>query len=197
VVGYIKEFQGLIDHYSIGTTVLNTKIHQGPRSGHFFIMPEDNLIHLYEGTEEAYIRGKKVTPPPITPGSMVMIYPKEGAMPRNNCACVVQEDWVTDEHKEASQLWIDFILGDAQQRAFMAAGFRPGGDLLLTDSSRKINARYGLDPEQPTLVINPSLMDPTVAAFIDQSWQERHQLLVPTLSAAAPITCVYGCLDVR
>ena len=52
VVNYVKKFQGLIDHYLIGTTVLNTKIYQGPRYGHFFIMPEDNLIHLYEGTRK-------------------------------------------------------------------------------------------------------------------------------------------------
>ena len=29
VIAYVKEFQGLIDHYLIGTTVLNTKIFQG------------------------------------------------------------------------------------------------------------------------------------------------------------------------
>jgi hypothetical protein len=79
-----------MDHYLIGTTVLNTKIHQGRRYGHFFIMPEDNLIHLYEGTERAFINGVKVTPPPIEPGSMVMIYAEEGSMPRSNCACIVQ-----------------------------------------------------------------------------------------------------------
>ena len=39
VIAYVKEFQGLIDHYLIGTTVLNAKIYQGPRYGHFFIMP--------------------------------------------------------------------------------------------------------------------------------------------------------------
>ena len=77
VVRYVKEFQGLVDHYLIGTTVLNTKIHQGPRYGHFFIMPEDNLIHLYEGTERAFIGGVKVTAPPIEE-RMVMIYPSEG-----------------------------------------------------------------------------------------------------------------------
>ena len=171
VVGYIKEFQGLIDHYSIGTTVLNTKIHQGPRYGHFFIMPEDNLIHLYEGSERAFINGVQVQPPPIAPGSMVMIYPKEGAMPRTNCACIVQGDWVTGEHQDAAQKWIDFILEDEQQRAFMAAGFRPGGDVPVTDSSSKINSRYGLAPAQPAVVINPSLIDPAVAAAIDQSWE--------------------------
>ena len=29
VVSYVRDFQRLIDHYLIGTTVLNTKIHQG------------------------------------------------------------------------------------------------------------------------------------------------------------------------
>ena len=171
VVGYVKQFQGLIDHYLIGTTVLNTKIYQGPRYGHFFIMPEDNLIHLYEGTERAFINGKKVTPPPIS-RRMVMIYPREGSLPRNNCACIVQADWVTEEQVEAAQRWIDFIREDEQQRSFMAAGFRPGTDLSLTDPASKINGRYGLDPTKPTVVLNPSLIDPGVAAEIDKNWEE-------------------------
>ncbi len=103
MASYVKEFQGLVGHYLIGTTVLNTKIHQGPRYGHFFSTPEDNLIHLNEGTERAFINGVKVQPPPIAPGSMVMICPKEGSMPRSNCACIVQADWVTPEQIEAAQ----------------------------------------------------------------------------------------------
>ena len=172
VVDYIREFQSLIDHYSIGTTVLNTRIHQGPRYGHFFIMPEDNLIHLYEGTEEAFIGGKLVTAPPIKPGSMVMIYPREGAMPRNNCACIVQADWVTGEHADAAQRWIDFIMEDEQQLAFMAAGLRPGTDLSLDNPMSKINSRYGLDPRTPPALIIPSLIEPAVAAAIDEAWQD-------------------------
>ena len=170
VVGYVKQFQGLIDHYLIGTTVLNTKIHQGPRYGHFFIMPEDNLIHLYEGTEKVYFNGIKTTAPRIEE-RMVMIYPKEGSMPRKNCACVVQADWVSEEQVEASQQWIDFILKDEQQRAFMAAGFRPGTDLDLTYPGSKISSEFGLNPEEPRVVLNPSLMEPEVAALIDQSWE--------------------------
>jgi Ca-activated chloride channel family protein len=171
VVAYLKQFQGLVDHYLIGTTVLNTKIYQGPRYGHFFIMPEDNLIHLYEGTERAFINGKPVTAPPIT-RRMVMIYPKEGSMPRNNCACIVQADWVTQEQVEAARKWINFIREAEQQRSFMAAGFRPGTDLSLTDPSTKINGRYGLDPTKPTVVLNPSLIDPAVAAEIDKNWED-------------------------
>jgi hypothetical protein len=174
VVAYVKEFQTLIDHYLIGTTVLNTKIYQGPRYGHFFVMPEDNLIHLYEGTEKSYMNGIETTAPPLKDSghSIVMIYPKEGSMPRRNCACIVQTDWVSEEQVEAAQRWIEFIREDEQQRAFMAAGFRPGTDLDLSYTGSKISSEFGLNPEEPRAVLNPSMTKPTVAAAIDDSWEE-------------------------
>ena len=169
VVGYVENFASLVDHYLIGTTVLNTKIHQGPGYGHFFIMPEDNLIHLYEGTERVFINGKKVTAPLID-RRMVTIYPKEGAMPRSNCACIVQSSWVTEEQAEAAAQWTDYLLEDDQQRSFMAAGFRPGTDISLADPSSKITSEFGLDPTKPSAVLNPALTAPAVAAAIDASW---------------------------
>jgi len=169
VVEYVEKFQSLIDHYLIGTTVLNTKIHQGKKFGHFFVMPEDNLIHLYEGTERAYINGEKTTAPPITE-SMVMIYPKEGSMPRNNCACIVDAEWVTPQQVEASKVWIDYIREDENQRAFMAFGFRPGTDIPLDDPASKITSEFGLNPNPPRVVLNPSLTHPEVAAAIDENW---------------------------
>jgi hypothetical protein len=93
-------------------------------------------------------------------------------MPRNNCACIVQADWVTEEQVDASQQWINFIREDEQQRAFMAAGFRPGTDLNLDYPGSKISSAYGLDPSKPTVVVNPSLTDPAVAAAIDQAWED-------------------------
>jgi Ca-activated chloride channel family protein len=170
---YMQRFYGLVDHYLIGTTVMNSKIHQGVQYGHFFVMPEDNLIHLYDGTEKVFVNGKPVKIHPMAAGSMVMIYPKEGSMPGDNCACIVQADWVTEEQAEAAQKWIDFIREPDQQRSFMAAGFRPGPgvDLSLRDPASKIIARYGLDPDQPKKSLSPALIDPQVAAAIDQSWE--------------------------
>ena len=49
------------------------------------------------------------------------------------------------------------------------AGFRPGTDLSLTDPASKINGKYALYPNKPTKILNPSLIDPTVAAAIDGS----------------------------
>ena len=168
VVNYVRDFQNLVDHYMISTRPLLTKIHQGPRYGHFFIMPEDNLIHLYEGTESVFIKGVKVTPPPLE-SDMVMIYPKEGTMARNNCACIIDAPWVTQEHLEGAELWVDFLREDEQQRSFMVAGFRPGTNLLPT---HPISSKYGLNPREPAVVYRPERINPEVAAAIDGSWED-------------------------
>jgi Ca-activated chloride channel homolog len=169
VVNYVKDFQTLIDHYIIGTVPLNTKIYQGPRYGHFFLMPEDNLIHLIQGDEEAIINGYPQKPGPITE-PMVMIYPKEGSMMRNNIAGIVKASWVTDEQVEAADMWIDYLRADKQQRAFMQAGFRPVAGLKIDDPASKINGKYGLDPNPKTRILSPELIDPGVAAAIEASW---------------------------
>ncbi|MBI4332356.1 MAG: VWA domain-containing protein [Chloroflexi bacterium] len=180
VVNYVKQFQKLIDHYMTGTIPQNTKVYQGPRYGHFFLMPEDNLIHLYEGSERAFIDGVNVQAPPIS-RPMVMVYPKEGSMAFSNIAGVVNAAWVTEEQKEAADQWIDFLLQDEQQRAFMRAGFRPGSNLPLNDPSSKISGRYGLEPAPRAPVINPERIDPAVAAAIEQSWQEVKRPGIVTL----------------
>lgn len=180
VVRYVRDFQGLIDHYFIGTTVMNTKIHQGPQFGQFFLMPEDNLIHLYEGTERAYFGGIRKSAPKIKPNSMVMIYPKEGSMARNNCACIVTAPWVTPEHVEGANLWIDFLREDEQQLDFMDAGFRSVTDIPLTHPRSKITAAYGLTPRTPAKTMNVALIKPDVAAAIDESWNDVKRTSVVT-----------------
>jgi hypothetical protein len=155
----------------IGTIPLNTKVAQGSKFGHFFVMPEDNLISLYDGGLDAYVNGQTVKMKPIS-DAMVMIYPKEGTMVRNNIAGVVKAPWVTPEQVEGAQEWIQYLLKDEQQRAFLNTGFRPAIDLPLDDPGSKITSHYGLTsmPKAPLLV--PEKIDPAVAAAIEKSWQE-------------------------
>ena len=124
VVEYVAGFQQMVDHYMAGTIPLNTRVHKGPRYGHFFMMPEDNLIHLYQGAEKVYVYGAEVSAPPL-PTPVVMIYPKEGSAEHNHSASIPEAPWVTDEEREAAGIWIDYLRQDEQQRAFMTAGFRP------------------------------------------------------------------------
>jgi Mg-chelatase subunit ChlD len=103
---------------------------------------------------------------------MVMVYPKEGSMVRNNIAGIVKASWVSEEQVEAANEWIDFLLQDEQQRGFMRAGFRPGKDMPLTDPNSKITGRYGLDATPNTNLLYPERIGPQVAAAIEKAWPE-------------------------
>ena len=54
----------------------------------------------------------------------------------------------------------------------MAAGFRPGTDLPLNVPGSKISSDFGLNPNEPKVVLNPSLTRPEVAAAIDANWEQ-------------------------
>ena len=54
----------------------------------------------------------------------------------------------------------------------MAAGFRPGTDLDLNYVGSKITSEFGLNPDEPRVVLNPSLTMPEVAAEIDKNWEQ-------------------------
>lgn len=166
VVSYVKDFQQLVDHYMPGTIPLNTKIDQGTRYGHFFLMPEDNLVNLYKGNEKATgSDGREHTVPPVK--NMVMIYPKEGSALNSNPAGIVDAPWVKGEERDAARAWVDFLREDTQQEKFMKGGFRPGTDLPLT---APISAKYGLDPTKPNATIDPAKLDPAVLHSIMGSW---------------------------
>ena len=171
VVDFVRTFQQLVDHYQPDTTDVNSKVYQGPRYGHFFLMPEDNLIHLYAGTEEAYIDGVATTAPPLasTGRDVVMIYPTEGALLRENCACMVNADWVTPEQREAAGQWISYLREDPQQRELAKAGFRPATSLAVGDAVGPAN---GLNPATPPRVFHTEQVQPAVATRIDELWQE-------------------------
>jgi Ca-activated chloride channel family protein len=167
-LGYVRGFAGVVDHYMATTSIVNTKVYQGPRYGHFFIMPEDNVIQLYRGKAKAFVGGQEKTAPAITK-QMVMIYPKEGSLLRDNCACRVQASWVTAEQAEAAELWVSFLRADEQQRSFLEAGFRPGTDMAV---GAPFGADYGLDPREPAKVLYSERVDPAVGAAIDAAWPD-------------------------
>jgi Ca-activated chloride channel family protein len=179
VVGYVSQFQRLVDHYLPTTLALNTKVHLGQRFGHFFLMPEDNLIHLYEGTETAVINGVPTKAPPISK-PMVMIYPKEGSTEHNHSASFVNAPWVTPDQTEAARMWVDYLHEDQQQGAFLRAGFRPSTAIPLSDP---ISGRYGLDPSKPTVKINPDRIDQVSGQAIVQAWDDVKRPAAVTLVA--------------
>jgi Ca-activated chloride channel family protein len=168
VVEFVQDFQQLVDHYLPTTLLLNTKIHQGPEYGHFFLMPEDNLVSLVEGREEAIGPDGTTEPLPAT-DDLVMIYPKEGSVLNANPAGVVDAHWVTADAAAAARQWIDFVREDEQQRRFMSIGFRPASGTGLEPDARQFTA-WGLDPRAPAATIEPGELQPEVLEHIIGSW---------------------------
>lgn len=169
VVQFVRDFQDLlVDHYMPGTIPLNTKITQGVEYGHFFLMPEDNLVSLYLGNAKA-IAPDGTTQPVSGISDLVMVYPAEGSVLNANPAAVVEAAWVTPEDSEAASEWIDFLLDNEQQTRFMEAGFRPTPTSSLTPDPTQF-AEWGLDQRPPTTTIEPGDLDPVVLETIVDSW---------------------------
>ena len=169
VVAYVKHFQSLVDHYMVSTIPLNTKVHQGPRYGHFFIMPEDNLIHLIDGTEPIItIDGVEGTAPPLE-YDMVMIYPKEGSLLRENCACAVK---ATGSPRAARRRRGVVEVPARRQAAASLHGRRlPARHQPAGQRSRSVPVRpYGLPT--PSKVLNAERMPPAIAQAIDDAWED-------------------------
>lgn len=168
VVEFVEEFQQLVDHYMPGTVPLNTKIRQGKEYGHFFLMPEDNLVSLYQGNEKAVAAdGTEQEMPPIT--DLVMIYPEEGSVLNSNPAGLVNAPWVSAEQSEGAAEWIDYLRQDDQQRTFMEAGFRPAAGTAVAVDERQFE-EWGLDAQQPSSTIEPGDLEPAVLERIVDSW---------------------------
>ena len=171
VVEYVKEFQGLVDHYMPGTIPLNTKVVQGPGYGHFFLMPEDNLVSLYKGNEKFVAPDGTEQPVPAVQEDLVMIYPEEGSVLNSNPAAIVDAPWVTEANLDAAGEWIDYLRDDDQQRRFVDAGFRPatGAGSGVSVDERQF-ASWGLNARPPHSVIEPGELQPAVLDRIIQSW---------------------------
>ncbi len=124
VIQYVKDFQQLVDHYLPGTIPLNTKIVQGTRFGHFFLMPEDNLVSLATGKDRALGTDGTAEPAPAI-DDLVMIYPKEGSVLNSNPAAIVDAPWVTADETAAAGQWIEFLRAEASSRRH---SWRPASD---------------------------------------------------------------------
>jgi Ca-activated chloride channel family protein len=167
VAEYVRQFQRTVDHYVPDTLILNSKIFQGPRYGHFFFIGEDNLVKLYQGKETVALAGEKK--PRRLEQEMVMIYPKEGAIPHRYPAAVVNASWVTPEQGEAAQQWIAYLREEPRQRAFMEEGFRPATGIPLSDP---ISPAFGLDPNKPVVVRDANAVSPETAEMIVKHWTD-------------------------
>jgi len=153
---YIQEIEQAVVHYGRSTGFFGRKMFaNGPGFLSAVVMYENMVIESYS---------KHNLPFPI-----VAIYPKEGTFWSDHPVAIVERDWVTEAHREAAQIYIDYLLAKPQQALASKYGFRPSDVNIPLEAP--FDSAHGVDANQPQTVLKvPSAK---VIEAILKLWQER------------------------
>ena len=116
------------------------------------------------------------------PFPIVAIYPKEGTFWSDHPVGIVEREWVTPEHREAAKIYVQYLLGRAQQEKAKEYGFRPASvDVPLAEP---LDAAHGIDPKEPKTTLEVPSVD--VINSILQVWkvQKKHSNVVLVLDTS-------------
>jgi Ca-activated chloride channel family protein len=134
ITAYVHDIQQSIVHYGRSTGFFGRKMmSNGPGYLSAAVLYENMVIESYDRTDLAY---------PI-----VAIYPKEGTFWSDHPAGVVARDWVTPQHKEAAQLYLQYLLAKPQQEKALQYGFRPAE--VSIPLAAPLDTAHGIDPNEP------------------------------------------------
>jgi Ca-activated chloride channel family protein len=158
----MADIQGSVLFYGESTGFLgNALLARGPRKISAGVLYESEVIRINQAR--------------AWPQRLLAIYPGEGTFWSDHPAGLVHADWVTDEHREAAQKYVDFLLAEPQQRQALAHGFRPGPGDVKSDA--RLGAPFipelGVDPKQPRKALNAPDLG-TVEAVL-QLWQNEQR----------------------
>jgi Ca-activated chloride channel family protein len=167
---YLESIERAVVHYGKSTGFFGRKMFaNGP--GYL------SAAVLYENMVIESFRHKNKLPFPI-----VAIYPKEGTFWSDHPVGVVKRPWVTEAHKEAAEIYLEYLFDKPQQGKALVYGFRPGiPDVPL---SAPIDADHGVDPSEPKTTLEvPSVdvMDAILALWLDR---KKHSDIVLVLDTS-------------
>ncbi|MBD3307746.1 extracellular solute-binding protein [candidate division KSB3 bacterium] len=140
VAQQIHDLEQSIVHYGDSSTWLMEKfVNNGPS----YL----SALTLYENT---VVEANLKYPDKAFP--VVAIYPKEGTFWVGHPFAIPDAEWVTDEQREAAEIFRDFLLAEAQQKRLMKYGYRPADPNIPLESP--IDRAHGANPQmQPTNVL--------------------------------------------
>jgi Ca-activated chloride channel family protein len=154
---FLEKIEQSVVHYGSSTGFFGRKMFAGgPEYLSAAVLYENLVIESYDPKHEL-------------PFPIVAVYPKEGTFWSDHPVGIVKRDWVTDEHREAAQTYIDFLLETPQQQRAIEFGFRPA-DVTLTLGA-PIDIQHGVDPQQPQTTLEVPTAD--VLEAVLQLWKER------------------------
>ncbi len=128
-----------------------------PKEFHAAVLYENMVIQSYDSNGNP--RGKE----PI-----VAIYPSEGTFWSDHPVGVVDAWWMDDEHREAADIYIQYLRQKPQQVVAMEYGFRPGVESVALTA--RFSKKFGVSPDEPKKVME--VPDLPVIAEILNLWRQ-------------------------
>jgi len=148
VSSYLRGVENSIVHYGTSTGFFADRMFSaGPSYLSAAIMYENLVI---QANQEASQRNPAVELPQI-----VAIYPEEGTFLSDHPIGLVQRPWVTEKHRQAGRLYIDFLLERPQQELALRLGFRPSSSQQGIDVKPMLRPEFGVSPTQPRKLLPP------------------------------------------
>ncbi|MPZ72984.1 MAG: VWA domain-containing protein [Nitriliruptorales bacterium] len=130
---------------------------------------EKSLIDYNRGDPDGVLDpGEEPLPPKIP---LVAIYPEEGTLFSDNPFFTLDAEWVSDEQRQAAQVFTDFVQRPENQERVLEFGFRPGNtEVAIGDP---VSPENGVDPEQPQTLLE--VPDPPVMVNMLDQWGEQRK----------------------
>ncbi len=170
---FIRDVEKAVPYYESSTGFLARKMIREGRSALSAAIVYENLV--LEANEAAVRKDPSVKLPVV-----VAIYPAEGTFPTEHPVGIVERPWVTDKHREAASLYVDFLRDRPQQEKALRYGFRPGSQNSDIDVTSVLKPEFGVNEKQPTKTLRP----PTASAIrlLLEIWRTERNPIAPTTS---------------
>ncbi len=147
VAQYVANIQKSIVHYGRSTGFFADKMmDNGPAYLSAAVLYENAVIDSYKRQNLAF---------PI-----VAIYPKEGTIWSDHPVGVVEREWVTEAHRQAAEIYINYLLDKPQQQQALSFGFRPSD--VSIPLSAPFDSAHGVNPQEPKTTLevpNANVLD--------------------------------------
>jgi Ca-activated chloride channel family protein len=167
---FMSAIEKAVVHYGSSTGFFGRKMFQnGPDYLSAAVLYENMVVESYD-------------PKYKTAFPVVAIYPKEGTFWSDHPIGVVEREYVTEEHKQAAEKYIAYLMDKKQQEKALKYGFRPG--LETIELAAPIDAAHGVDPKQPTLELQPPSAEVITAAVKLWKTNKKHAQIVVVMDTS-------------
>ncbi len=157
---FMAEVESSIIHYGESTGFFATRMFErGPSYLSAAVLYENLVV-----AQAARVINGEISQIPV-----VAIYPKEGTFWSNHPFIVLNAPWVTEEQKSAAEIFRAFLLDKPQQIKAIEYGFRPADPGVPL--SAPLDARHGVDPQQPQTVLEVPPAEIIVA--VQELWRNE------------------------